>query len=96
MNQATGKNGQRERIVSVMGRVIARPDFTIALVFAALLFYKFKVMQPAARGPRLLLAMIQHDSAIFALMLLFYAAGSAAARWNSPVGVRRAFATILS
>ena len=96
MNQATGKNERRERIVSVMGRVVARPEFTIAIVFLALLFYKFMVMKPAARGPRLLLAMIQHDSAIFALMLLFYAAGSAAARWNSPDRVRRTLATIAS
>jgi lipoteichoic acid synthase len=94
MNQATGNSRENMRIVSVIGRVIARPEFTIAVLFAALLFYKFKLMQSAARGPRLFLAMIQHDGAIVALMLLFYAAGSAAARWDGPVGLRRTFGTI--
>jgi hypothetical protein len=52
-------------------------------------------MQPAARGPRLLLAIVQHDAAIVALILLLYAAGSAAARWDNRVRAARAAATII-
>lgn len=57
-------------------RFLLRPEVTIALLIIALLFRKFRLMAPAARGS-ILFAMLQHDCEIFALLLLFYAAASA-------------------
>jgi len=83
------------RIVTVTAHLIGRPETTIALFLAVLLFYKVRLMRPVAVGP-LFLAVLQHDAAILALILLLWAAGSAAARRSDRTGTARVVATILS
>jgi lipoteichoic acid synthase len=85
-----------ERPVSVGIRWLMQPELIIGGFLIILLLYKLKLMQPAARGPRLFLAVFQHDAAIAALLLLLYAGGSTLARWKEDGGRTRAGANILS
>ncbi len=79
-----------------VARLLMRADVTIGAFLVILLLYKFEMMQPASRGPRLFFAVVQHDAAIFALILLLYAAGSAMARWDHRSGAARAAAAVLA
>jgi len=49
-----------------------RPEITIAVLVLALLVHKIELMRPGAEGP-VSVAIVQHDCAIFALLLLLYA-----------------------
>lgn len=70
----------RERLAQAI-RVLARPEITIAVIFAALLVVKVKLMLPAALGP-IKFGIVQHDAPIVALLLLLYAGGSGATTWE--------------
>lgn len=85
-----------EKPANFSTRLLKRPEFTVGIFLIALLLYKFKLMRPAARGPRLLFAIVQHDVAIVALMLLLYAAASALAKWKKDDGKARVFTAVLS
>jgi len=83
-------------LVSVITRMLFRPEVTVGILFVALLLHKVKLMQPAASG-RILFAVAQHDGAIVALLLLLYAAGSALPKkWGSKGGLARVFTITLS
>jgi len=71
------------------------PVVVLGMIVVALLLYKLKLMQPEAAGP-IFFAVVQHDAAIFALMLLLCAAGSAATRWSNHTGMAAGVATILA
>ena len=85
----------RERLASVATRALRCPEVTIGILVIALLYHKIEVMQPAARG-HIAFAVVQHDGAIFALLLLLYAAGSAIASRNKDGGIAGAAATTFS
>jgi hypothetical protein len=59
----------------------------IAIFLLALMFWKDRLMRPVASGP-IYFAVFQHDAAIFVLILLLYAAGSAVAKISSTNGPR--------
>ncbi len=90
-----GKEKGLKGLASIAIRVLLRPEVTIGILIAALLLHKFRLMQPAARGP-IFLAIVQHDGAIVALLLLLYATASAAANWKRSGTFSRAGAAILS
>ena len=75
-------------------RVLMLPEITIGAAFVALLLEKLKLMFPAATG-RIVFAVLQHDGAVVALLLLLYVAGSAAVNWDIKGRGSRAAATIL-
>ncbi len=85
----------RKTLVSSAARAFWRPEVAIGILVVALLLQKIKLMRPAARG-HISFAVIQHDGAIFALLLLLYAAGSAMANRNKAAGIQGAAATTLS
>jgi sulfatase-like protein len=83
------------RLTSFVARLAMRPEVTVGLILIILLLHKLKLMRPAARG-HIVLGVIQHDGAIFALLLLLFAAGSAFASWSRDGRMTPAVGTILS
>ncbi|MGD0125999.1 MAG: LTA synthase family protein [Terriglobia bacterium] len=63
------------RLIASAFRLVMRPEVTLGALVIALLFNKLKVMRPESKGP-IVFAVIQHDAAIFALMVLLFAVGS--------------------
>jgi len=68
-------NGKTEHLGALLWRLLLRPEVTIGALVMALLLNKLKLMRPVARGP-IVFAVVQHDAAIFALLVLLYALGS--------------------
>jgi hypothetical protein len=93
MNAAT--TGKPAKLITLAFRVLLRPEVTIGVVVLALLHNKLKVMRPEAKGP-IFFAVLQHDAAIFALLVLLYALGSSALGRSEGRGIRGAVSTILS
>ena len=62
--------------------MISRPELAIGLTMIALLAHKIKIMRPAARGD-ITIAVLQHDAAIAALLLLLYSAALVFGRNNN-------------
>jgi phosphoglycerol transferase MdoB-like AlkP superfamily enzyme len=85
----------RGGLASVTTRALWRPEVTIVFLVIALLLQKLKLMRPAARG-HISFAVVQHDGAIFALLLLLYVAGSAIASRNKDNGIAGAAAKTFS
>jgi lipoteichoic acid synthase len=83
------------RLTSIVARLAMRPEVTVGLILLILLLHKLKLMRPAARG-HIVLGVIQHDGAIFALLLLLVAAGSTFARWSREGRMTPTVGTILS
>ena len=73
-------SGIRRSLSSAL-RVLIRPEITIAVLVIALLIHKIDLMRPAAEGP-VSVAVVQHDCAIFALLLLLYELAAAMSAWN--------------
>jgi sulfatase-like protein len=85
---------KRITLASIATRTLWRPEITIGVLLVALLLQKTKLMRPVAGG-HIFFAIVQHDGAVFALLLLLYAVGSAIASRNK-VGIAGAAATIVS
>lgn len=88
-------NGKAGKLGALALRLLLRPEVTIGAVLIALLLNKLKVMRPEAKGP-IFFAILQHDAAIFALLVLLYALGSSAPSRSGGRGIRGAVSTILS
>jgi phosphoglycerol transferase MdoB-like AlkP superfamily enzyme len=84
-----------ERLTSWMARLAMRPEVTVGLILIILLLHKLKLMRPAARG-HIVLGVVQHDGAIFALLLLLFAAASVFASWSRDGRMTPIVGTILS
>jgi lipoteichoic acid synthase len=86
---------QLGRLTSLVAHFAMRPEITVGLILIILLLHKLKLMRPAARG-HIVLGVVQHDGAIFALLLLLFAAGSTFASWSRDGRVTPSVGTILS
>lgn len=65
-----------KRIVKIYNFIFSliKPEIVIGIIVLSALFYKIKLMQPAATGSAgsIYLAVFKHDAFIFAMMLLLY------------------------
>ena len=64
-----------------------RPDIFLICIFLLLIFYKIRIMSPAAIGPRLELAIPKHDAAIASVMVLLYGMSLWSGRFEGRIGV---------
>ncbi len=86
MRDATSEPSTERTTVHEVGLLsvlrVRRPELALAIFVMATLLFKVKLMRPAATG-WILLAIIQHDATILALLLVLYAAALAVARHSS-------------
>ncbi len=82
-------------LASWVDQTLVVPELVLGVSLLAAMVYKSEIMRPAATGP-IFFAIVQHDAAVFALILLLYAASCLTQRKENGAMVVRVSTVALS